>query len=311
VVPDFIEPMLARLVELPPASGDWHFEIKFDGYRILARKDRGKVSLLSRQGLDLTQRFSGIADAVAELRVEQAILDGEVIALDAQGRSSFGALQDQGSASLMYYLFDLPWARGRDLRAQPLEFRRRELRKLLGSSKGAVRFSEELKGEAPLLLEKVAEMGLEGLIGKKAGSLYESGRRSAAWIKLKCLQQQEFVIGGFTAPRGSRQHLGALIVGYYANRQLHFAGKVGSGFSARACAELHALLAPLEVLKPPFVDPDKTLRSVHWVKPALVCQLQFTEWTRDGRLRHPVYLGLREDKKPSSVRRETPGTARS
>jgi bifunctional non-homologous end joining protein LigD len=294
-VPQFIAPMLAKLVERPPERGEWHYEVKFDGYRVLARKHYSDVNLISRNGIALTQRFPTIAEALAVLPAEQVMLDGEVVALDTRGRMSFGALHDQRSSSLFYYAFDLLWSQGRDLRSKPLAVRRQELHHLLANSSEAVRYSEELKGEPRLLLEKAAELGFEGLIGKRAGSAYESGQRTGAWIKLKCVQQQEFVIGGFTAPRGSRQHFGALLVGYYADSALRFAGKVGTGFSESACSELHAFLAPLEVATSPFADPDKSLRSVHWVKPVLVCQLKFTEWTRDGRLRHPVYLGLRDD----------------
>jgi bifunctional non-homologous end joining protein LigD len=305
-VPEFIEPMLAKLVEIPPADGKWRYEVKFDGFRVLARKDASEVTLTSRNGLPLTQRFASLAAAISELAVKEAVIDGEVVAIDAHGRSSFQELHTQNEADLIYYAFDLPWIRGRDLRGEPLETRRQELRKLLRASPSTVRFSAELKGGHALLMEKAAAMGLEGLIAKRAESLYESGQRTGAWIKLKCAQQQEFVIGGYTAPRGSRQHLGALLVGYYANGRLRFAGKVGTGFSDQVRADLHQLLIPLEVATPPFVEPERSLRAVHWVRPTRVCQLKFTEWTRDGRLRHPVFLGMREDKTASAVRREIP-----
>ena len=321
--PAFLEPMKALLVAEPPA-GDWLYEIKFDGFRALALKGGGETRLLSRNEKDLGAKFPGIAEAVDTLAVRDCILDGEIVALDAEGRSSFQLLQafELGEAppALVYYVFDLPRLDGDDLRDLPLEERKARLENLVQNmdSGGLIRYSASLGSEAAALLRRARKLGLEGLIGKRAGSRYESGRRSGGWIKLKLHHEQEFVIGGYTPPGGSREHFGALLVGVFDQEgDLVCTGKVGTGFDTTTLRALHARLEKLHRPDCPFANLPATrasrfgqgltasaLRDCHWVKPALVCQLRFSEWTRDGSLRQPVFLGLREDKDPREVVRE-------
>ena len=318
---EFIEPMKAKLVTAPPKDEAWVYEIKFDGYRILALKEGGRARLLSRNNKDLTARFSQIADAVAELAVKKAIFDGEIVALDDEGRPSFQLLQDSenNGAPLAYYLFDVLQEGERSLRARPLAKRKERLTKILAGASEPLRLSADLQGEPEELLAKAREFGFEGLIGKLADSEYEVGRRSGAWIKLKLHNEQEFVIGGFTPPQGTRAHFGALLVGYFEEKSLKFAGKVGTGFDEKLLRVLHQRMKAFPSKKCPFSNlPEKKsgrwsqnltpaeMRRCEWVEPRLVCEVKFTEWTDDGKLRHPVFLGLREDKAPAEVVREQP-----
>ncbi len=322
--PRFVEPMMAKLVESPPA-GDWNYELKFDGFRAIAVKLNGKVQLFSRNKKDLGERFPEIRDALSSLPAEDFVCDGEIVALDARGHSSFQLLQgnarDDERPELAYYLFDLLHFNGEDLTARPLGERRGLLeKKLLRGAGERLRHSGNLGTAAQPLLKAVRARGLEGLIGKRVASVYEPGRRSGAWIKLKCLNEQEFVIGGYTAPQGSRDYLGALLVGYYQGKKLHFAGKVGTGFDTKTLRLLHRKLSTQRWPRCPFPDlPEKStgrwaqnitareMAACTWIKPTLVCQIKFTEWTRDGKLRHPVFLGLRDDKAARLVRREKLG----
>lgn len=301
-----IEPMQARLLKSAP-SGEWSYEVKLDGFRILAFKQQGSVKLLSRTHRDLTARFPEVAHAVAALKIGSAIIDGEVVALDSAGRSSFQLLQNDAAKSerppIFFYAFDLILSEGSSLVDTPLEQRREELRRLIPRGKSVIRFSATLGSNAGEILPKVAALGLEGIIGKRIGSPYEPGRRSGAWIKLKLAHEQEFVIGGYTEPAGTRLHFGALLLGTYDHGAFHYAGRVGTGFDQKTLRTLHALLRPLRQESPPFINPPPAKRS-HWVKPKLVAQIRFTEWTSDGRLRHPVFLGLREDKPAHKVIRE-------
>ena len=325
--PRFVEPMKAKLVEKPPATGDWIYELKFDGIRLIAIKDRGKVSLLSRNQNDLSARFPEIVDAVKNLPADECVLDGEVVALDEQGRSSFQLLQAremEGRKSPIYfYAFDLLQLDGKSLVSLPLEARKNVLEKLCapvaaGADRGsAIRYSGAIGGDANQLLKEVQRRGLEGIIGKLHNSVYEPGRRSGAWIKLKCVDEQEFVIGGYTPPQGARKHFGAILVGYYKDRDLVFAGKVGTGFSAKSLASLHRKFQQQERDSCPFVDlPSKQngqwvlgitpsmMKKIHWINPKFVAEIKFAEWTRDKKLRAPVFLGLREDKDPHDVIKE-------
>jgi bifunctional non-homologous end joining protein LigD len=320
--PAFIEPMKALLVD-EPGPGEWSYEIKFDGFRALAFKHGDNVHLLSRNKKDFVERFPEIADAIAELGGKDVILDGEIVALDEKGRSSFQLLQavDTGERPpLYYYVFDLLKLDGKSLLKETLVERKARLEKLLAkNAPDAIRFSASLSGSVDELLKQAQRMGLEGLIGKRPDSTYEVGKRTGAWIKLKLSHEQEFVIGGYTPPGGSRHHFGALIVGVYEDGKLICTGKVGTGFNQELLASLHARFEKIATDKCPFENlPDKrerrygqaitaaVMKTCHWVKPQLVCQLRFTEWTNDGRLRHPVFLGLREDKKATEVVREKP-----
>jgi len=320
--PRFIEPMKAKLMEKPPAIGDWIYELKFDGIRLIAIKIHEKVSLLSRNQNDLSTRFPEIVDAIKNLAADECVLDGEVVALDEEGRSSFQllqALEMEGRKSPVYfYAFDLLQLDGKSLVSLSLEARKNVLEKLCANAGDPrIRYSGAIDGDASQLLKEVQRRGLEGIIGKLRNSVYEPGRRSGAWIKLKCVAEQEFVIGGYTPPQGARKHFGAILVGYYKDRDLVFAGKVGTGFTTKSLAALHKKFRDEERAECPFVDlPSKQhgqwvlgitpsmMKKITWINPKFVAEIKFAEWTRDGKLRAPVFMGLREDKRPGEVIRE-------
>ena len=319
--PRFIEPMKAKLVEKPPATGNWFYELKFDGIRLIAVKRDEKVSLLSRNQNDLSGRFPEIVEAIENLSPRECVIDGEVVAVDDKGRSSFQLLQAhemEGRKSPIYfYAFDLLQLDGKSLIELPLEARKNVLEKLCADAGDPLRYSGAIGSDAKRLLEEVQRRGLEGLIGKQRNSVYEPGRRSGAWIKLKCVNEQEFIIGGYTPPQGARKHFGAILVGYYENNKLVFAGKVGTGFTTKSLSMLHKKFQNETCYDCPFVDlPSRQdgqwvlgitpsmMKKMHWVNPKFVAQIKFAEWTRDGKLRAPVFLGLREDKKPTDVVRE-------
>jgi bifunctional non-homologous end joining protein LigD len=322
--PRFVEPMKAKLVEKPPATGNWIYELKFDGIRLIAMKDHEKVSLVSRNQNDLSARFSEVVDVVKGLPADECVIDGEVVALDEEGRSSFQLLQAremEGRATTVYfYAFDLLQLDGKSLVSLPLEARKDLLENLCaGAGDPRIRYSGAIGGDANQLLKEVQRRGLEGIIGKLRNSVYEPGRRSGAWIKLKCVEEQEFVIGGYTPPQGARKHFGAVLVGYYKNRDLVFAGKVGTGFTTKSLAALHKKFRAEERAECPFVDlPSKQngqwvlgitpsmMKKIHWINPKFVAEIKFAEWTREGKLRAPVFVGLRDDKKPGEVVREAP-----
>jgi bifunctional non-homologous end joining protein LigD len=317
----FIEPMKAKLVEKPPAIGAWIYELKFDGIRLIGVKRDEKVSLLSRNENELADRFPEIVEAVKTLPARNCVIDGEVVALDEEGRSSFQLLQAREMEGRMnpvyFYAFDLLQLDGKSLLSLPLEARKSVLEKLCAGAGDPIRYSGAIGEDPETLLEEVKRRGLEGIIGKQRNSVYEPGRRSGAWIKVKSVSEQEFVIGGYTPPQGSRKYFGAILVGYYENKKLVFAGKVGSGFTAKWLSMLHKKFQREVRDDCPFVDlPSKQngqwvqditpsmMRKMHWVNPVFVCEIKFAEWTRDKKLRAPVFLGLREDKNPAEVVRE-------
>jgi bifunctional non-homologous end joining protein LigD len=330
--PRFVEPMKPRLVETPPKGGDWLYELKFDGIRAIAVKNGSKVSLLSRNRNELRTRFPEIADAVKKLSIQECVIDGEVVALDEQGRSSFQLLQalemEGRKAPICYYVFDLLQLEGRSLIKLPLTRRKEILAKICEAVGDPIRFSGEIGSDASKLLAEVKRRGLEGIVGKQRDSVYEPGRRSGAWIKLKCVNEQEFVIGGYTPPGGSRKYFGAILVGYYKEKKLLFAGKVGTGFTEKTLSILYRKFQRELRDDCPFADlPSKLatgrvrptggqggewvqgitpsmMKKMHWVNPVFVAQIKFAEWTRDGKLRQPVFLGLRDDKDPREVTRE-------
>jgi len=319
--PRFIEPMKPKLVEHAPTTDDWVYELKFDGIRALAIKNGRTVQLISRNEKKLNDRFPEIARAVAGFDADECVVDGEVVAMDEDGRSSFQLLQrtelDGKDAPLAFYVFDLLQLNGRSLINLPLSLRKDALMRIIPASGDVIRFSGALGTDATTLLPEIQRRSLEGLIGKQRDSVYEPGRRSGIWIKLKCVTEQEFVIGGFTPPAGARKHFGALLVGYYDKGRLRFAGKVGTGFDGKLLSTLHKRMQAEERTDCPFTDlPSKQngewvqgitpsmMRKMHWVNPRLVCQIKFSEWTRDLKLRQPVFVGLREDKDPQEVVRE-------
>lgn len=304
------ELQLATLVDEAPEGDEWLHEQKFDGYRMLADKRGSTVRLLSRRFKDWTASFPPIADAIAALSPARLVLDGEVCVLLPDGRTSFQALQNALSgqrADLVYYAFDLLVLDDESVMALPLEQRKKRLARLL-PKKGPLRYSDHVLGSGAAFFRAACENGLEGIISKRRDKPYLPGR-GTTWVKTKCLLRQELVIAGFTEPEGSRSGFGSLLLGYYDRGALRYAGKVGTGFSMKLLKQVHEALAPTEIDACPF-DPVPDRASTgprrHWVKPTLVAEVAFSEWTADGRLRHPSFQGLRADKKPKDVVRETP-----
>jgi bifunctional non-homologous end joining protein LigD len=304
-------------VAAPPAdNGAWLYEVKFDGFRVLAVKNGKSVELWSRNEKPLHERFPGVVAAVQKLSAKSCIIDGEVCALNAEGESSFQLLQNSGAAPtpVVYYVFDVLFEGGRDLRQLPLTERRKHLEALLLETVDPLRPSLCFTDDVKNILAKMKSAGAEGAIAKQKDSVYETGRRSGAWVKIKFHRGQEFVVAGYTLPKKSRKYFGALILGYYRGKRLIFAGRVGTGFNDKSLREIHAKLKKLEIAAPvveEIQEPSGRWRpkgwkasDSRWVKPRLVAQVQFTEWTSDGILRHPSFLGLRTDKDPREVVRE-------
>ncbi len=313
-LPATLSPQLATLVSEPPA-GDWLYEIKYDGYRILSRIEKNKVQLFTRNGHDWTERLPVQASAIAALGLKDSWLDGEVVVLNENGIPDFQALQrafDIGrSHHIFYYLFDAPFLNGADMRDLPVEQRRAALQKIIpNKAKSPLRFSAAFLEDHRSILESACAMSLEGVIGKRVGSTYVS-QRSPDWIKLKCRLRQEFVIIGFTKPKGSRTGFGALLLGVHARQgspQLLYAGRAGTGFNEATLKHLHDRLQKLEAKTSPLSKslPASLRHDVHWVKPALVCEVEFAEWTGDGVLRHATFIALRTDKPPQDIIQERP-----
>ena len=298
--PAFVTPMKAVLTADRPSGPEWVFERKLDGIRCLAVKDGGRTRLYSRNELSLNDRYPAIADALDADPADGFVIDGEAVAF-VGGRDRFGG--GEGS-ELFYYVFDVLVADGRDVRKLPLEERRQVLEGVLRWSH-PLRTTEQMTGDGAALLAEACGDGWEGLIAKRLGTPYVS-TRSRDWLKLKCTRAQELVIGGFTAPRGSRTDLGALLVGHFDGDRLRYAGKVGTGFTHATLRELAGKLAPLVRDTSPFEAEKGIPRAATWVEPELVAQIAFMEWTPDGRLRHPSFLGLRIDKAAREVVREEP-----
>ena len=298
--------MKAVLSDEPFSDPGWVFERKLDGVRCIAHRDGSGVRLLSRTDRDMSAQYWEIAEALEADPCENFVIDGEVVALDRHGISRFGRLQRRGKerVAIYLYVFDLLRFEGTDLRELPLRERKQQLRDGLRFH-DPIRFTPHRNEHGERLFEEACRKGLEGVIAKRADSPYRSAR-SRDWLKLKCHAEQELVIGGYTAPQGTRTDFGALLVGYFEGAQLRYAGKVGTGFGQSTLAELGATMRELEVEANPFAKVHPVPRGTHWVKPELVAQIAFTEWTRDGRLRHPRYLGLRDDKPASQVVREVP-----
>ena len=310
-IPADLEPQLATLVSDAPQGDDWLHEIKFDGYRFLARAEKGRVALITRGGQDWSDRFGRIATAVASLGVD-AVLDGEAVVLDESGRSDFQKLQnamdDRGRGDLYFYAFDLLFLNGLDLRGAKLEDRKEVLRTLLDGAPAVIRYSDHVRGGGPEFHENACRMRLEGIISKRASSRYAE-TRSRDWLKVKCLRRQEFVIAGWSEPTGSRESLGSLVLGVHDDDgRLRYSGRVGTGFDNRTLRMLYQRLKPLERKTPAVHGAPRNAgggRAIHWVEPELVAEVAFTEWTSDGVIRHPSFQGLREDKPAGEVVRET------
>jgi bifunctional non-homologous end joining protein LigD len=306
-VPDWVEPMKAVLTEERFSNPDWVFERKLDGLRCLAFKDGRGVRMLSRNKLSFNERFPDLARALEGDGATDFVIDGEIVAY-ADGKSTFEALQQRGTrvVRIYYYVFDIVHLGGDDLSRLPWRERKSLLRRTL-TFKAPIRLTQHRNRDGERLFGDACRNGWEGLIAKRTDAPYTHGR-SRDWLKFKCGFEQELVIGGYTAPRGSRTDLGALLVGHYDGGKLRYAGKVGTGFTQATLRELAGKLAKLERGDSPFADAIRE-RGVTWVDPRLVAQIGFGEWTRDGRLRHPRFLGLRDDKAPEEVVREWPTQA--
>ena len=312
-LPATLAPQLATLVEAPPTDAkDWIFELKFDGYRILARSDGQQIALITRNGNDWTHKLPKLQQALAKLGLPPGWYDGEIVVNGKDGHPSFGALQQafdkEATSDIVYYLFDVPYFDGHDLRGQPVEARRALLRQLLDQlpTSPLVRFSDELDATPAKLLATACKLGLEGVIGKRRGSRY-TARRSNEWIKLKCGLRQEFVIGGYTEPQGARSGIGSLLLGTHdKDGKLQYAGNVGSGFDQDTLLDLRRQLDALTVDTSPYAGKAGGVRRATWVKPTLVAEVSFAQWTSGGAVRHAVFHGLRTDKPASAIVRERP-----
>ncbi|HJU03893.1 MAG TPA: DNA ligase D [Nitrospiraceae bacterium] len=312
-LPDIMPFQLATLTNEPPMGDEWLHEIKLDGFRMQCRIDNGTAGLFTRTGQDWTARFTAIAAASAGLPVKTAVLDGEIVALQPDGRSSFHLLQQALSEGdtdrLVYYVFDLLYLDGYDVSPAPLEVRKHTLKQVLDRAHdqaAIVRYSDHVVGGGAAFYKEACRLGLEGMISKRRHAPSRPGR-GGDWLKVKCVQRQEFIVGGFTEPSGSRVGLGALLLGVYTDGHFQYTGRVGTGFNDRLLAQLRARLDRLRQERSPYQEkvPGST-RDVTWVRPELVVEIAFSEWTADGVLRHPSFQGIREDKRPQEVHRERP-----
>ena len=311
-IPREVTPMLTTLVDAPFDDERWLFELKWDGYRAIAVIEKDAVTLTSRNKNDLLHQFREMEGLNRAFRSIPIVVDGELCVLDATGKPDFQALQSRAKpirgvarakpSPVVYVVFDLLYADGRDLRDRPLEERKRLLEELIVPDRG-VMFSKHVEAHGTQLFALAEERGLEGIVGKVRTSPYRSVR-SREWVKIKAKQRQEFVIGGWTEPRGSRKGFGALLVGYYDGDALRYAGHVGTGFDGKRLDDMMARMKPLARKTAPFVDAPKTNTPAHWIAPELVCEVAFAEWTREGILRQPVFVGLRADKDAPAVVRE-------
>ena len=300
-------PMLATLADKPFDSTEWVYETKWDGFRLIAEMKRGAVRLFSRNGIEVTARYPAIAQALRPI-VEPCVIDGELVALDTKGRSHFQLLQNamrDEKTRLQYCVFDLLFLGTEDVRRKPLLERKRLLKQMLPRSK-LLRYSEHIKEEGIALFEKAKQAGLEGVMAKLASGLYSSGKRTRQWLKFKAVNEQEVVVVGYTAPRRSRKYFGALVLAVRESSQWQYVGHAGTGFDEETLQMLYNKMQPLKTKAKPFTVKVKDEAQTTWLRPQLVAEVKFTEWTDRGEMRHPVFLGLREDKKATDVTREVP-----
>jgi bifunctional non-homologous end joining protein LigD len=305
-MPRGLNPMLATVVKEPFDHRDWIFEVKWDGYRAVAEIRDDGVSLYSRNGISFNKKFPPVVDAMRRFEFD-AVLDGEIVVVDDQGRPDFEALQhypDSGSGHLLYYVFDLLYFKGHNLMDLPLQRRKELLKKILPSTP-KIKFSDHVWKEGVLFYNVVKEKGLEGIVAKHSQSVYETGRRSLQWLKVKTRLTQEAVIAGFTEPGGGRKYFGALVLGLYEGDELIYIGHAGGGFSEKDLKDIREKLEPLIQKECPFKVEPETNARVTWVKPELACEISLSGWTEDGVMRHPVFLRLREDKAAREVVRES------
>ena len=311
-MPEFVSPQLATLQDKPPTGNQWLNELKFDGYRMLCHLNRGVVRFWSRNKKDWTHKFPRLARALKDFPATAAILDGEVVAVDAKGRASFQKLQQAiktGDAGFVFHVFDIIYLDGFNLTRTPLAERKKILAELFESvdTKSPLRYSDHVEGNGIQFFKQACEYGIEGIVSKLADSFYES-TRSRSWIKVKCIKRQEFVIAGFTISDKGFPGFGALILAVYDEGKLLYAGRAGTGFTIQQRLDLRTKLDRLVRSSSPFAETpkDPALKRAVWVTPKLVGEVAFTEWTADGSVRHPSFQGLREDKKAADVVREEP-----
>ena len=312
-MPEVIQPMLATLVDDPFSNPEWIFETKWDGFRSICFVRNGEARFVSRNQIDMTPQYPELANVAKQIAAKETILDGEIVALDKDGMPRFQLLQPRvgrktgiealrGQGRIVYYVFDLLYLEGHDLMLCPVVERKEALAQILRPA-SFIKLSEHIVGDGKAFFKQIEKFHLEGMIAKRAASPYLQ-KRTKDWLKIKTVQRSEVVIGGYTQPRGSRSHFGALVVGLYRGRELHYVAHVGGGFNQRSLGEIYKLMQPLKTKESPFVDAPKTNEPVQWIKPKLVAEVKFSEWTADLRMRHPVFIGLREDKKPEDCRFE-------
>ena len=309
--PWLVKPMLCTLVDEPFSREDWLFEIKWDGYRAVGTKHKDEIAVYSRNALNFEDRFAPVAEALRTL-THDVILDGEIVVVDAEGKPHFEWLQGwtkQPEGEIRYCVFDILWCDGRDVRDMPLRDRKQLLKYVLPTKHDVFLYSDHVEADGVKLFAEMQRRGLEGMVAKKADSAYREGDRGQDWLKIKTHMRQEVVIGGYTEPRGGRKYLGSLVVGVYKNGALHYVGHSGGGIPDEQRRELQAKLARIERKSSPFAVTPKPNAPVHWVRPMLVCEMSFSEWTKEGYMRHPQFEGMRDDKKPTAVRREEPKKA--
>lgn len=307
VKPWQVKPMLATLVDEVPDGKYWLFEVKWDGYRAIAGKHKDEAQLYSRNATDFRDHYPPVVEAVRKIKHDM-ILDGEIVVLDKDGRPHFEWLQNyrkEPSGHLHYYAFDIIWYDGRDVRAMPLVERKKLLKSVIPAN-SVIRYGDYIRKQGERLLQEMHKKGLEGIIAKKTGSPYREDVRGRDWLKIKTGLRQEVVIGGYTEPRGSRQYIGSLIAGVYEKGKFIYVGHSGGGIPDKQRGELLVRLKKLERKSSPFQEEPKPNAPVHWVRPEIVCEMSFSEWTADGYMRHPQFEGLRSDKSPKQVHKELP-----
>ncbi len=312
-MPEVIHPMLATLVDDPFSDPEWIFETKWDGFRSVCFVKNGESRFVSRNQIEMTPQYPELTGVAKQIEAKEAILDGEIVALDKDGMPRFQLLQPRvgrksglealrGSGHIVYFVFDLLYADGHDLMSRPLVERKEVLGQILKPA-NFIKLSEHVVGDGERFFKQIEKFHLEGMIAKRAAGLYVQ-KRTRDWLKVKTIQRSEVVVGGYTQPRGSRAHFGALVVGLYRGHDLHYVAHVGGGFNQRTLVEIYKLMQPLKTKASPFVDAPKTNEPVQWIRPKLVAEVKFSEWTAEHRLRHPVFVGLREDKEPEDCRFE-------
>lgn len=318
--PGFVEPMQCKLVQRLPEGPSWLYELKFDGYRAFAIKDGKKVDLISRNNKSLNKKYPELVDAIEELPIKIGVLDGEVIAIDENGLPSFQTLQNLGGASternLLFYAFDILNYSGKELLQLPLKTRKEILSEAMQGADGLIRCSQTLDDDAEGVIARIKQFGLEGVVGKRKDSIYEPGERSGAWVKFKTENEQEFVVGGYR-PSGVRGTFDLLLIGYFENGKLMYSAKLKAGFTPHIKKQIYSRFKKLETPKCPFVNlpegkggrwgeslPKEEMEKCIWLKPGLIVQVRFVEWTSGGHLRHPQFMGIRDDKDPREVTRE-------